>query len=687
MGDETIRKVLKNFGLTEKETEVYIFLAKHGVLRSGEIAKGIKTHRAEIYRMLKSLQAKGLVEATLESPTRFTTVPFETVLDSFIKAKREETALIELAKQDLLSDWRNISKIGPEPALEKFVVIEGNRKIYPKIAQMIRETKRQLSTISTVSGLVRADQFGLFDAAFDNPLKSQIQFRFLTELSDQNLNAVKTLLKRTAKTGFNFKGRNPNLGLQLSPRMVIRDEEEILFFITPKTDVHATGQDDVCLWTNCKALVQSFIAVFEDLWRNSTDIETKIIEIETGKPTPKTYVISDAETAHKKYHEAMHSAKEEIVMMTSSKGLVACWKGRSLVREWTKRGVSVRIMAPITSENLEAAQQLLKCCEVRHVPVGYLGTTIVDGQHLFQFKNPPPEEEELRSIPYFENTFYTNDFEYVEKTKNMLNDIWKNARTPSAVTLESVISPPKPMANSLSDSTILGTIKKINGPILIEGKKPSAELTEKDIMNKVINAQKHPTPASSKGIVRQYGSTGQAIIRPPEHFNLPDTLIHILHFEKHSTHGVEDAMIICLWLETPKGYAYVPTAFVGDNPEAMDFWKKVFARIPFEQNIQLVRKDELQVRVHGNTLFAGWTVPISLLHPPYNLPPSAILLEGYGKVKTSTYGVDHPSGYKVIHEYNGFEAFVTFFHPSSKYAGPGTDGFFGRDNVSTMYPP
>jgi hypothetical protein len=80
-------------------------------------------------------------------------------------------------------------------------------------------------------------------------------------------------------------------------------------------------------------------------------------------------------------------------------------------------------------------------------------------------------------------------------------------------------------------------------------------------------------------------------------------------------------------------------------------------------------------------------VPISLLHPPYNLPPSAILLEGYGKVKTSTYGVDHPSGYKVIHEYNGFEAFVTFFHPSSKYAGPGTDGFFGRDNVSTMYPP
>ncbi len=684
MSEEPIRKVLKSFGVTEKEAEVYIFLAKHGVQRSGEIAKRIKTDKSEVYRVLKNLQSEGMVESTLESPTRFTAVPFETVIDLFVKAKRAEVSSIEQAKENLLEDWKIISHAKPEPPLEKFVVIEGSRKIYPKILQMIKETEHQLSVISTVSGLVRAEQFGIFDATFTHPLKSKIKFRLLTELSEQNLNAIKTLLRRKPKTGFNLKGRNPNLGLQLSPRMVIRDEKEILFFITPKTDVEATEPDDVCLWTNCETLVYSFITVFEDLWRNSTDIERKITEIETGKPPPKTYVISDAENAHKMYHEAMHSANEEIIMMTSSKGLIACWKGRSLVREWTQRGVSVRIMAPITSENLEAAQQLLKCCEVRHVPTGYVGTTIVDGKHLFQFKNPPPEAEKLRSLQYFENTFYTNDSEYVTKTENMLSDIWKNARPPSAVTLESVIIP-NSKDDSLSHRTIPRAIKKINGPIIIEDKKAISELTEKDILDKIINAQKHPT--SSKDTVMHYGSTGQAIIRPPEYFNLPDTLIHILHFEKHSTYGAEDAIIVMPWLKTPRGYAYVPTAFVGDNPEAMDFWKKIFTGIPSEQNIQLVRKDELQIQIHSNTLFAGWTVQIPLLHPPYKLPPSALLLEGYGNLKTGTYSIDHPSGYKTTHEYNGFEAFVTFLHPASKYSGPGTDGFIGRDDVSTTHSP
>jgi sugar-specific transcriptional regulator TrmB len=129
LGDETIRKVLRDFGATEKEAEVYIFLAKHGALRSMEISRGIKAHKAEVYRILKSLQTKGLVESTIEFPTRFTAVSFETVLDSFIKVKREEITSVENARQELLNDWKSISKTGVELQLEKFVVIEGNRRI------------------------------------------------------------------------------------------------------------------------------------------------------------------------------------------------------------------------------------------------------------------------------------------------------------------------------------------------------------------------------------------------------------------------------------------------------------------------------------------------------------------------------------------------------------------------------
>jgi sugar-specific transcriptional regulator TrmB len=672
LGEEPVRKVLRSLGLTEKEAEVYIFLAKHGVQRSGEIGKRIKTDRSEVYRILKSLQTKGLVEVTLEVPTRFTAVPFETILDSFIKSKRDEAASVETAKRELLSYFERFGKLGPEPVPEKFVVIEGSNKIYPKILQMIKEAKNQLSAVATVPGLMRADQFGIFDAAFTHPLKSKIQFRFLTELSEQNLNAMKTLLKRTPKTGFSFKGRNPDLGLQLAPRMVIRDDEEILFFITPKTDTSATPQEDVCLWTNCKALVQSFTAVFEDSWRNATDVERKIVEVETGRITPKSYISFpvNGESATRRHDQVILSAKQNITIMTSSEGLIELSKKTELLRVSARRGVSIRIMAPITSENQAATQQLSECCEVRHVPIGHSRITLVDGTNLFQLKKLTTDQEKPESTTYSENMFFTGDYEYVYRVKSMLDYVWKNARAPSSATLE---------------STGQSLFRKVG--LSIEDEKPSEKLTEKDVVDKIINAQRIPARNPFKDKTRHYGSIAEAIIHPPTHFNLPDMMIWILHYNKQSTFGAEDCLIVYLPLETPIGKTYVPVAVVGDSPRATAFRKGVFAGTPAGQNCILVKKDELQVRVQGNTLFAGWTVPIPLHPPSYTLPPSALLFEGYGELRTGIFKTGTRSGRKQTYEYNGFNAFVTFFHPTSKYSGPGTDGLFGRDVIMTTYPP
>jgi len=89
LSEGTIEGVLSSFGLTEGEVEMYLFLAKHGVLKCGEIAKGMKRHTAQIYRVLKVLQSKGLVESTLEVPTRFAAVSLETIIDQRIKAKHQ----------------------------------------------------------------------------------------------------------------------------------------------------------------------------------------------------------------------------------------------------------------------------------------------------------------------------------------------------------------------------------------------------------------------------------------------------------------------------------------------------------------------------------------------------------------------------------------------------------------------
>ncbi len=308
MSRKTIKAALKNFGLTQKEAEIYIFLAKHGILTGGEIAKQTKTHRALVYRILKALQKKGVVESTLESPVRFSSVPFERILNDRIRIKQEEAISLEKAKKGLLDDWQKIYGIKPEPNVGKFVVIEGNRKISSKISQMINETKSRLSAILTVPALVRNEQFGVFDTVYTHHSKSKIKFQFLTEVSNQNLKAVK-LLRTKLRAGLELKGRDFGSSFDPLPRMVIRDNEEVLFFISPKSEIFSTIQDDTCIFTDNNSLVSAMRGIFSDLWSDSTGIEDKIAEIETGKIPAKT--ILTQETATTNYERAFVKLKEK----------------------------------------------------------------------------------------------------------------------------------------------------------------------------------------------------------------------------------------------------------------------------------------------------------------------------------------------------------------------------------------
>lgn len=682
--EKRIKDFLVNCGLNPLEAEIYLFLCKQKSKKGRNIVKALKVSKQQVYRALKSLRGKGLLNATLDYPAQFSAIPFERMLNLFVEAKAEDARSIRQIKQEILSDWNSLAIVEVEDESEKFTVMKGRAIIYSKIQQLIQQTKRQLFTMTTVPDLIRADQFGLLDVALNHPKVRSIEFRFLTELSKENMAALKDLFEKLHKKGLKFRVRSPELGLKLQSRLIIRDDEEAIFFINRKGDTDGTGQDDVCLWTNCKSLVNSFLAAFDDFWVNASDVKKRITELEAGIAPTETRVISDAETACSKYNAALNAAGESIIMLTSSKGLLSCGEDRSLIEKWAKRGVVTRIMAPIIGETLEATQQLLKTCEVRHVPSGYLETTIIDKRHLFQFKNPPAKDDEQDGIKYFDRMFYTDDSEYVAKTANMLNYIWRNAVKPSTVTIESIINPSSSEVTASGEESVPMAIRKIKGISLVE-EKTSRKLTEKQLLRRMVNTQKTSEKIVENNVKQFFGAAAQAVVHPPASFGLPDLLFHIMHFDKHSTYGAQDCMIICLRLETAKGHAYVSTAFVGDNPKAMPFWRKTLSKLPIAKNLTLMRKSEFQVQVHGKTLFAGWTVGIPLLFKGFVLPPSFLLIEGYGEIKTFTYTVDNPSGYRVINDVSGFEAFVTFYHPSSRYSGPGTEGFISRETISKSY--
>jgi len=679
-----------NLGLTKAEAKVYFYLAKKGPKKASEITSALKMKRQQLYLVIRRLESKAIVNATIDRPAKFSAVPFEKVLDSIAKAKFEEAKIIEANKGNLLSDWESIALPEVEENTSKFTVIKGRNHVYSKIQRMIEETRNHFSIMSSFSGLLRAEQFGVFDTIQSHPTKSKIDFRIITQISKSHLRVMKELAS-SLDARIRVKVQNIDEFLAPAPflRFIIRDNDEILYFISQQIGYSENRDDFTGILTNYHSLVKPFSRIFEDAWRKSTFIQQQIIEIETGTSPQRTLIIDEPEIASARYNKTFENAQKSIIMVTSSQDIMSYWKNPSVLKELNKTGVSIKIMAPISRENLKACLDLSEFCEVRHIPHEYMKTIIIDGKNLFQFKIPESQEKK-KKFGITKHAFYSNDLEYVEKTKKMLLDIWKGAVIPSAVTAGSII------AQQLSDSqqvTSENSKDKFVDVVYTSGQfYPRAQpnkITEKDVISEIEAYKKSPKrikkQVDKKDIVL-CGTMGYALIRSHPNFDFPDMFIIAYDIDEESTFGAEDALVISLEMKEVSGRKhYVPVTVVGDNPKASDGWKTslegpfLFAR----DNYHLFEKDEIHVQSLGNTFFAGWTKPIPLLSAQRPLPPSALMLEATGKIRSGSFRITVKGGLNEQHRFNYSDAFVTFIHQKTKYHGPSTDGSFLREMYLT----
>jgi sugar-specific transcriptional regulator TrmB len=676
-------KVLTELGLKKTEAKIYFYLSKRGPKQAHEIMKALKMKKQQLYPSIKSLQNKAIIESSLDRPARFSTIPFEKVLDLFARARMEEAKMIQQNKEKILTDWNSINLPSLKRSNVFFNVVKGKKYVYSKIHQMIQETTSQFSVISDLSELVRSEQLGVLDTIQSHPKKAVIQFRIITEVPKHFIRAVKKL-SESINPKIELKGLNTRIGSPLVPRMVIRDDEEILYFVSERKGELGEQREYNCLFTNCNSIVKPLSNVFEDLWQNSTDIKQKIREIETGIIPQKTLVIKDIAEAQAKYNEVLRNAKKEILIVTSADELGDFQKTIPKIREQNSQNLSIRIMSPIVKENLEAANKILEHSQVKHIPQGYLDTVIIDGIHLFQFSNPPSIMNGVEKKQNFKTMFYTNDPEHVIKTKNMLENIWDNSSDPPTSPIESTVDrvhsffispnkePSKPSSEIICDFMKTWPFIEISA---------LGEITEKEVINKILKPNQGHSTVSSTKVIKCYSKSGFAALNPPDHFNLPKILIGPTQIDKKSSFGAEDRIVFYLWQKTKDGFNFVPVAIIGDNPNfPVETLKKgQYRNTPAEKNFYLFKREDIQFQIYGNTFLASWTKPVPLIPGKFVLSPGTIILESYGKARSARASARYPSGAKYEWYSNRFDAFVTFMQESSKYTGSGTDGLVFRD--------
>jgi hypothetical protein len=182
------------------------------------------------------------------------------------------------------------------------------------------------------------------------------------------------------------------------------------------------------------------------------------------------------------------------------------------------------------------------------------------------------------------------------------------------------------------------------------------------------------TPALASTTYVDYMYYGRAIIEPP---GQPKMQIVPIHFYQ-GDHGTGDALYLFVG-SGPSGQVLMgPVVIYTDNLGISNWLKSAFAGLPTV--VTLVKDCRIQGCRSGNTLFAYWTVPIvapsenwynTLQTPAVTLPPSCMLLIGYGSANTDSSTSTWPSGWTWAENDVYFDACATFVCPQWKYVTHG----------------
>jgi sugar-specific transcriptional regulator TrmB len=105
---ELMLKTLLLIGFFQADAEIYLHLTIEGPKHASAIAATLNMPRRQVYRSLKNLTEKRIVNAHSKRPQKFSATPFEEVLDMFKEATLHDAQRMEQNKTELLSAWHDL---------------------------------------------------------------------------------------------------------------------------------------------------------------------------------------------------------------------------------------------------------------------------------------------------------------------------------------------------------------------------------------------------------------------------------------------------------------------------------------------------------------------------------------------------------------------------------------------------
>ena len=405
---------LQEYGLTRNEARVLFFLAKTGPSKASEIAHGVQINRTETYRTIRNLQRRGLVEATLERPVRFQSVPFGKCLHILIHERRARLKMLEQRGETLRRQFDDMRVEHVAQDVERFQVIEGQIRIEQRLQSMYNQARKSVMTVLSSSEIVRADTSGLFDL-LPRVAKDELRIRVITEINQSNLEVLQKLDQ-------GIEVRHLDLKTRPVPRVSIIDDNEAIFEITTGDETHRS--EEVALWINSRPFVRNLQAYFEEMWNSGTPSDGRIEALRKGIQSDDVRIVKGRLEVNAKLNDMIAGSKNAVEIWTTMRGIQALANFHlEPLRQAKARGVKVRIIAPITSENTDGARKLVPFSELRYSEaLGPAGIIMSDQRELLLYERLPDDN----SFDVGADVgFWTNSQRFTETMSRAYDTLWK----------------------------------------------------------------------------------------------------------------------------------------------------------------------------------------------------------------------------------------------------------------------
>ena len=264
---EFITKLIE-FGLNEKEAQLYLHLLKYGPKPPSLLAKSLKTYREDVYRTLTVLNDKGMVKPSLDSPTVYTGVDLNIALETALKKHESELRELETRKQALQQLARE-QHFRPSDEFSTYKIIKSIRELVATMTSVMNSMESELLVFCHEPAVIVASLYGVDEAAkmfIDRGGK----IRGITNISYQMVELMQHRLD-VGEDVRHFGGRGVMFG--------VFDRKTSITAINP--DVMSTSLDTPikCLWTDDRKHADYLVSTFELLWDQSIPAAQRIEEL------------------------------------------------------------------------------------------------------------------------------------------------------------------------------------------------------------------------------------------------------------------------------------------------------------------------------------------------------------------------------------------------------------------------